>query len=186
MEAQPVFSKLLIDSTNSIRSTTFTRFLHFVLCKCEEESLKDEFVKFCEKYVVTNSDDIFTLLSEIKQNDKHHKRFVVNDANILGNLLFFIIYYMKKNGSLFNYMKKNLLLMKLSCNLSGHFDNGQDIDIQVDKIMNSFDRVGSLMELNKYIETVTKNMNDETIYKMEAEIADYGGYDYLNYKIMTM
>jgi hypothetical protein len=184
MDIETVFSNLLIDSTNSIRSTTFTRFLHLVLCKCEEESLKEEFVKFCEKYGVINSDELFALLSDIKQNDKHHKRFAVNDANILGNLLFFMIYYMKQNGSLFNYMKKNLLLMKLACNLSGHFDNGQEVDIQVENIMNRFDRVGALMEMNKYIETVTKNMNDETIYKMEAEIKDYGEYDYLNYKMI--
>ena len=109
MDIETVFSNLLIDSTNSIRSTTFTRFLHLVLCKCEEESLKEEFVKFCEKYGVINSDELFTLLSDIKQNDKHHKRFAVNDANILGNLLFFMIYYMKQNGSLFNYMKKSYL-----------------------------------------------------------------------------
>jgi hypothetical protein len=74
--------------------------------------------------------------------------------------------------------------MKLACNLSGHFDNGQEVDIQVENIMNRFDRVGALMEMNKYIETVTKNMNDETIYKMEAEIRDYGEYDYLNYKMI--
>ena len=73
--------------------------------------------------------------------------------------------------------------MKLACNLSSHFDNGQDIDIQVENIMNSFDRVGALMELNKYIEKITKNMVDETVYKMEAEIGDYGGYDYLDCKI---
>jgi hypothetical protein len=81
-------------------------------------------------------------------------------------------------------MNKNLLLMKLACNLSGHFDNGQDIDIQVENIMNSFDRVGALIDLNKYIEKITKNMDDETIYKIETEIGDYGGYDYLNYKMV--
>lgn len=185
MEIQTVFSNLLIDSANSIRSTTFTRYLHLVLDKCSEESLKEELSNFCEKYSVTNSDDIWMLLSGIKQNDKHHKRFTVNDVNILGNLLFFIICYMKKNDSLFKYMNKNLLLMKLACNLSGHFDNGQEIDMRVENIMNSFDRVGALMDLNKYIERITKNMDDEMSYKIEAEIGDYGGYDYLHYK-MTM
>jgi hypothetical protein len=184
MEIQTVFSNVLIDSANSIRSTTFTRYLHLVLCKCEEVSLKEELNKFCEKYGITNSDDIYTILCNIKQNDKHHKRFLVNDVNILGNVFFFMIYYMKKNDSLFKYMNKNLLLMKLACNLSGHFDNGQNIDIQVENIMNSFDRVGALMDLNKYIEKITKNMDDEIMYTVETEIGDYGGYDYLNYKMI--
>lgn len=183
MEIQTALSNILIDSTNSIRSTTFTRYLHLVLDKCEEESLKEELTNFCEKYSVTNSDDLFTLLSNIKKNDKHHKRFLVNDVNILGNVFFFVIYYMKKNDSLFKYMNKNLLLMKLACNLSGHFDNGQEIDMRVENIMNSFDRVGALMDLNKYIERITKNMDDETVYKIETEIGDYGGYDYLDCKI---
>uniref|UniRef100_A0A6C0HB71 Uncharacterized protein n=1 Tax=viral metagenome TaxID=1070528 RepID=A0A6C0HB71_9ZZZZ len=183
MEIQTTLPNILLDSANSIRSTTFTRYLHLVLEKCEEESFKKELSNFCEKYCATNSDDIWMLLSGIKQNDKHHKRFIVNDSTILGNAFFFIICYMKKNDSLFKYMNKNLLLMKLACNVSGHFDNGQDIDIQVENIMNSFDRVGALIDLNKYIEKITKNMDDETNYKMEAEIRDYGGYDYLNCKI---
>ena len=183
MEIQTTLSNILIDSTNSIRSTTFTRYLHLVLCKCTEESLKEELANFCEKYNVTHSDDIYTILCNIKQNDKHHRRFTVNDVNILGNLLFFVIYYMKKNEPLFKYMNKNLLLMKLACNLSGHFDNGQDINMRVENIMNSFDRVGALMDLNKYIERITKNMDDETAYKIEAEIGDYGGYDYLDFKM---
>jgi hypothetical protein len=184
MEIQTELSNILIDSANSIRSTTFTRYLHLVLDKCSEESLKEELSNFCEKCSVTNSDDIWMLITGIKQNDKHHKRFTVNDVNILGNLLFFIICYMKKNDSLFKYMNKNLLLMKLACNLSGHFDNGQEIDMRVENIMNSFDRVGALMDLNKYIERITKNMDDETAYKIEAEIGDYGGYDYLDYKMI--
>ena len=184
MEIQTVFSNILIDSTNSIRSSTFTRYLHLVLNNCAEESLKTEFVNFCEKYNVINSDDICTLLCNIKQNDKHHRRFAVNDSNVLGNVLFFIIYYMKQNELLFKYMNKNLLLMKIACNFSGHIDNGKDIDIQVENIMNSFDRVGALIDLNKYIEKITKNMDDKTIYNMEAEIVDYGEYDYLNYKMV--
>ena len=70
METQTVFSNILLDSTNSIRSTTFTRYLHLVLHKCDEENVKEELNNFCEKYGVTNSDDLFTLLSGIKQNDK--------------------------------------------------------------------------------------------------------------------
>lgn len=184
MEIQTVFSNVLIDSANSIRSTTFTRYLHLVLNKCDEENVKEDLVTFCEKYGVTNSDDLFTLLSGIKKNDKHHKRFMVNDVKILGNAFFFMIYYMKKNESLFKHMNKNLILMKLACNLSGHFDNGREIDIQVENIMNSFDRVGALMDLNKYIEKITKNMDEETVYTMEAEIGDYGGYDYLDCKMI--
>jgi hypothetical protein len=178
-----VTSNILVDSVNSIRSTTFTRYLHLVLDKCDEESLKEELTNFCEKYSVTNTDELFTLLSGIKKNDKHHRRFTVNDVKIIGNAFFFLIYYMKKNESLFKCMNKNLLLMKLACNLSGYFDNGKDIDIQVENIINSFDRVGALMELNKYIEKITKNMDEETLYTMEAEIGDYGGYDYLDCKI---
>jgi hypothetical protein len=40
------------------------------------------------------------------------------------------------------------------------------------------------MELNKYIEKITKNMDDDTSYTMEAEIGDYGGYDYLDCKMI--
>ena len=184
METRPdATSNILIDSTNSIRSTTFTRYLHLVLYNCKEESIKEEFAKYFEKYSLTNSDEVWRLLTFIKENDKHHRRFTVNDVKVLGNAFFFLIYYMKKNESLFKYMNKNLLLMKLACNLSSHFDNGQDIDIQVENIMNSFDRVGALMDLNKYIERITKNMDEETLYTMEAEIGDYGGYDYLDCKI---
>ena len=183
METQTVFSNILLDSTNSIRSTTFTRYLHLVLYKCDEENVKEEFTKCFEKYGLTNSDDVWELVTFTKKNDKHHRRFTVNDVKVLGNAFFFLIYYMKKNESLFKYMNKNLLLMKLACNLSSHFDNGQDIDIQVENIMNSFDRVGALMDLNKYIEKITKNMDEETLYTMEAEIGDYGGYDYLDCKI---
>ena len=183
MEIQTTLSNILIDSTNSIRSTTFTRYLHLVLDKCREESLKEELANFCQKYSLTNSDEVWSLVTFIKKNDKHYKRFIVNDVKIIGNVFFFIIYYMKKNETLFKYMNKNLLLMKLACNLSGHFDNGQDIDIRVENIMNTFDRVGALMDLNKYIEKITKNMDEETLYTMEAEIGDYGGYDYLDCNI---
>ena len=88
------------------------------------------------------------------------------------------------NHSLFAYMNKNLLLMKLACNLSGHIDNGRPIDTQVDNIMKSFDRIGSLMDLNKHIENITKTMDDETVYRLHANIIDKYEYDYLEFKLI--
>ena len=173
-----------VGNVYSIRSTTFTRYLHLLLDKCENEKLEQGLTNFCEKYKIENKSDISTLMSIIKEKDEHHRRFDLPNSEIIGNLLFFIIYYMKQETSLFAYMKRNLLLMKLACNLSGYIDNGRPIDTQVDNIMRSFDRIGALMELNKHIENVTKTMDDDTIYRLDANIIDKHDYDYLEFKLI--
>jgi hypothetical protein len=173
-----------VGNVYSIRSTTFTRYLYLLLDKCENEKLQEALNKFCEKYKIENKQDISTLMSIIKEKDEHHRRFNLPNGEIIGNLLFFIIYYMKQDNSLFAYMNKNLLLMKIACNLSGHIDNGRPIDTQVDNIMRSFDRIGALMELNKHIENVTKTMDDDTVYRLDANIIDKHDYDYLEFKLI--
>lgn len=173
-----------VDNVYSIRSTTFTRYIHLLLDKCENERLEERLTKFCEKYTIQNKQDISTLMTIIKQNDEHHRRFNLPNGEIIGNLLFFIIYYMKEESSLFAYMNKNLLLMKLACNLSGHIDNGRPIDIQVDNIMKNFDRIGALIDLNKHIENVSKTMDEQSIYSIKANIIDKHDYDYLEFKIV--
>ena len=173
-----------VENVYSIRSTTLTRYLHLVLDKCENEKLQEGLNKFCEKYKIENKQDISTLMDIIKKNDEHHRRFNLPNGEIIGNLLFFIIYYMKQETSLFSYMARNLLLMKLACNLSGFIDNGRPIDTQVDNIMNSFDRIGALTELNTHIENLTKTMDDDTIYRLDANIIDKYEYDYLEFKLI--
>jgi hypothetical protein len=173
-----------VGNVYSIRSTTFTRYLHLLLDKCENEKLEQGLTNFCEKYKIENKSDISTLMSIIKEKDEHHRRFNLPNSEIIGNLLFFIIYYMKQETSLFAYMNRNLLLMKLACNLSGYIDNGRPIDTQVDNIMRSFDRIGALMELNKHIENVSKTMDDDTIYRLDANIIDKHDYDYLEFKLI--
>jgi hypothetical protein len=173
-----------VGNVYSIRSTTFTRYLHLLLDKCENEKLEQGLTNFCEKYKIENKSDISTLMSIIKEKDEHHRRFNLPNGEIIGNLLFFIIYYMKQETSLFAYMNRNLLLMKLACNLSGYIDNGRPIDTQVDNIMRSFDRIGALMELNKHIENVSKTMDDDTIYRLDANIIDKYDYDYLEFKVI--
>ena len=173
-----------VGNVYSIRSTTFTRYLHLLLDKCENEKLQEALNKFCEKYKIENKQDISTLMSIIKEKDEHHRRFDLPNSEIIGNLLFFIVYYMKQETSLFAYMNRNLLLMKLACNLSGYIDNGRPIDTQVDNIMKSFDRIGALMELNKHIENVTKTMDDDTIYRLDANIIDKYDYDNLEFKLI--
>ena len=173
-----------VDNAYSIRCSTFTRYLHLLLDKCEHEKLQEELKTFCEKYKIENKQDISTLMDIIKQNDEHHRRFNLPNGEIIGNLLFFIIYYMKQNASLFAYMNKNLLLMKLACNLSGHIDNGRPIDTQVNNIMKSFDRIGALTELNTHIENLTKTLDDETVYRLHANIIDKYEYDYLKFKLI--
>lgn len=173
-----------VDNVYSIRSTTFTRYLHLLLDKCENENLEQGLTNFCEKYKIENKSDILTLMTIIKSNDEHHRRFNLPNGEIIGNLLFFIIYYMKQDNTLFAYMNKNLLLMKIACNLSGHIDNGRPIDTQVDNIMKSFDRIGALMNLNKHIENVSKTMDDDTVYSLKANIIDKHDYDYLEFKLI--
>jgi hypothetical protein len=50
--------------------------------------------------------------------------------------------------------------------------------------MRSFDRIGALMELNKHIENVTKTMDDDTVYRLDANIIDKHDYDYLEFKVI--
>jgi hypothetical protein len=173
-----------VENVYSIRSTTFTRYLHLLLDKCENEKLQEALNKFCEKYKIQDKAHILILINIIKEKDEHHKRFNLPNGEIIGNLLFFIIYYMKQETSLFAYMNRNLLLMKLACNLSGYIDNGRPIDTQVDNIMKSFDRIGALMELNKHIENITKTMDDDTVYRLDANIIDKYDYDNLEFKLI--
>lgn len=173
-----------VENVYSIRCSTFTRYLHLLLDNCENEELQEGLKTFCEKYKIENKQDISTLMTIIIDNNEHHRRFNLPNGEIIGNLLFFIIYYMKQNASLFAYMNKNLLLMKLACNLSGHIDNGRPIDSQVDNIMRGFDRIGALMNLNKHIENITKTMDDDTNYSLKANIIDKYEYDYLEFKVI--
>ena len=47
-----------VDNVYSIRSSTFTRYLHLLLDKCENEKLEQGLTIFCEKYKIQKEEQI--------------------------------------------------------------------------------------------------------------------------------
>ena len=184
MEKQNVLHN--IPDTYSIKASTYTRFIHCVLTKCNESDIETKLNYFCEKYNITNQikENILELLNTIKKSDTHYRTFMTNDIKIISDLLFFIIYYMKLDNNLFKYMNFMLMLMKVTCNLSSYIDNGTDIDVQCDKIMEGLDRVDILMNLTKHIQTITENMSDDINYTIDASIRNIYDCDYLYFQII--
>jgi len=169
--------------TYSIKVSTYIRFIHCVLNKCNESDIKTNLETFCEKYDISNSDEILKLLNTIKESNTHNN-ILENDIQVISNLLFFIIYYMKQDNNLFTYMNLMLILMRVTLNMSSHIDNGTDINAQCDKIIKGFDRIDLLMKLTKHIQTITENMSNDVNYTINASIEKIYDSNYLNFQII--
>jgi hypothetical protein len=184
MEYQTAVNTLSLQE--EISANIYSRFINCALIKCKDADLKTDFYTFCEKYNIENSDDTYSLLMSIKENNKHYNTFGVKDSSIVGNLLFFIVHYMKQNPNLFKYMQQMLFLMKATCNMKAQVDvnENSDLDVEVEKLMNHYERIDTLMQLNKSIETIGKNLNDNIVYKTDNKISHCLDSDYLYFKLI--
>ena len=184
MEYQPVSNPLSLE--DDVSANIYTRFINCVLIKSKDDDLKSEFYTFCEKYNIKNSDDTYSLLINMKENNNHYNKFTITDSSILGNLLFFIVYYMKQKPHLFKYMHQMLFLMKATCNMKAQVDvnENSDIDMEVEKLIVHYERIDTMVQMNKNIETICKNINDNVVYKTEHKISHCLDSDYLNFKLI--
>jgi len=185
MEYQTTTSNVL-SLRDDVSANIYSRFIHCLLIKPNEAELKTTFYTFCEKYNIENSDDTYSFLMNMKETKQHYKNFAVTDSSILGNLFFFIVYYMNQNPNLFKYMHQMLFLMKATCNMKAQVDvnENSDLDVEVEKLMMHYERIDIMIELNKNIESISKNLNDTTIYKTEHKISHCLDSDYLNFKLI--
>jgi hypothetical protein len=185
MEYQTITSNVL-SLRDDVSANIYSRFIHCLLIKPNEAELKTTFYTFCEKYNIENSDDTYSFLMNMKETKQHYKNFAVTDSSILGNLFFFIVHYMKQNPNLFKYMHQMLFLMKATFNMKAQIDvnENSDIDSEVEQLMMHYERIDNMIELNKNIESISKNLNDTTIYKTDQKISHCLDSDYLNFKLI--
>jgi hypothetical protein len=178
---------------NNIQSCIYYKFIHCLFINNNYENrYEDQFHHFCDKYNIQNKDELFSLLAFIKDNDIPYKKFTVNDPMLVGNLLLFIIYYMKTN-SLFAYMNRVLYMMmstnkmRLRIKATSYDEESKDIemntDLLIEETIDNQYRLEKMIELNKKIENINKNMSSTYVYRVESNIYhDYDG-DVLNFAL---
>ena len=108
-------TKLII---NNIQSSIYYKFINCLFIeKIDQRVLDDDFNVFCERYKIQNHNELYSLLVFVKEDtlQTYHK-FTVDDPLLIGNLLLFVIYYMK-NNSLFAHMNSMLYLMLAANNI---------------------------------------------------------------------
>lgn len=186
-------TKLII---NNIQSSIYYKFINCLFIeKIDQRVLDDEFNVFCERYKIQNHNELYSLLVFVKEDtlQTYHK-FTVDDPLLIGNLLLFVIYYMK-NNSLFAHMNRMLYLMLAANNIriklkSSYLDEeSKDYEMEADKLIeqtiDNQERLEKMIDLNIKIENISKQMNATYIYKVESNIYnDYDG-DVLNFALLA-
>jgi len=171
-----------------ISANNYYKFINCALIKCKDDNdnLKNDFNTFCKKYNIDNADDVYSLLTTIKENDKHYNAFSITDSEIIGNLLFFIVYYMKQNPKLFKYMNQMLFLMKATCSMKAESElqDNYNRDMDVEKLLNIYERIDTMIQMNKNIETICKNLDENVIYKSNSKITHGIDCDYLHFTLI--
>lgn len=186
-------TKLII---NNIQSSIYYKFINCLFIeKIDQRVLDDEFNVFCERYKIQNHTELYSLLVFVKEDtlQTYHK-FTVDDPLLIGNLLLFVIYYMK-NNSLYAHMNRMLYLMLAANNIriklkSSYLDEeSKDYEMEADKLIeqtiDNQERLEKMIDLNIKIENISKQMNASYIYKVESNIYnDYDG-DVLNFGLVA-
>jgi hypothetical protein len=181
---------------NNIQSHIYYKFINCLFIhKIDQRVLDDQFNVFCEKYKIQNHTELYSLFIFVKEETTHlYDKFTVDDPILIGNLFMFVIYYMKMN-SLFAYMNRVLYLMmatnKMRLSIKGcSFDEeSKDFemrtDLLIEETMDNQLRLEKLLELNKKIENISKQINFDYVYKVESNVYhDYDG-DVLNFGLVA-
>lgn len=181
---------------NNIKSSIYYKFINCVFIqKIDIRMLDNQFNTFCEKYKIQNHTELYSLLIFIKKETTHsYHTFTVDDPMLLGNLFLFIIYYMKTN-SLFAYMNNMLYLMlaanklRLTIRGSSFDEESKDYEMNAEQLIEeTIDnqlQIEKLLELNKKIEKLSKDMNSTYIYKVESNLYKDSGGDVLNFGLVA-
>jgi hypothetical protein len=181
---------------NNIKSSIYYKFINCVFIqKIDMRMLDDQFNIFCEKYKIQNHDELYSLLIFIKEETSHsYDKFTVDDPMLLGNLFLFVIYYMKTN-SLFAYMNRMLYLMlaankiRLTIRGSSFDEESKDYEMNtealIDETVDNQVRIEKLLELNKKIEIISKDMNSTYVYKVESNVYKDYDADVLNFGLVA-
>ena len=181
---------------NNIQSNIYYKFINCLFIhKIDQRVLDDHFNVFCEKYKIQNHTDLYSFFIFVKEEKTHsYHKFTVDDPILIGNLFMFVIYYMKMN-SLFAYMNRVLYLMmatnKMRLSIKGcSFDEeskdyDMNTDLLIEETMDNQERLEKMIQLNKKIENISKQMNFEYVYKVESNVYhDYDG-DVLNFALVA-
>jgi hypothetical protein len=181
---------------NNIQSNIYYKFINCLFIhKIDQRVLDDQFNVFCEKYKIQNHTDLYSFFIFVKEEKTHsYHKFTVDDPILIGNLFMFVIYYMKMN-SLFAYMNRVLYLMmatnKMRLSIKGcSFDEeskdyDMNTDLLIEETMDNQERLEKMIQLNKKIENISKQMNFEYVYKVESNVYhDYDG-DVLNFALVA-
>jgi hypothetical protein len=193
IEEQEKSSQLII---NNIQSSIYYKFINCVFIeKIDQRILDDQFNVFCEKYKIQNHTELYSLFIFVKEETNHlYNNFTVNDPILVGNLFLFIIYYMKSN-SLFEHMNRMLYLMlaankiRLTIRGSSFDEESKDYEMNsealIEETIDNRERLEKMIDLNKKIEKLTKEMNSTYVYKVESNVYnDYDG-DVLNFGLVA-
>lgn len=186
-------SQLII---NNIQSSIYYKFINCLFIeKIDQRVLDDEFNVFCERYNIQNHEELYSLLVFIKEDtcQSYHK-FTVDDPLLVGNLLLFVIYYMK-NNSLYAHMNRMLYLMvaankiRLTIKGSSFYEESKDYDMNTETLIqetvDNQERLEKMIDLNTKIENISKQINMTYVYKVESNIyKDYDG-DVLNFSLVA-
>ena len=181
---------------NNIKSSIYYKFINCLFIqKIDQRILDDQFNVFCEKYNIQNHSELYSLLIFIKEETtQSYNKFTVDDPLLLGNLFLFIIYYMKTN-SLFAYMNRMLYLMlaankiRLTIKGSSFDEESKDYEMNtealIDETVDNQIRIEKMIDLNKKIENISKQINFTYVYKLETNVYnDYDG-DVLNFGLLV-
>jgi hypothetical protein len=181
---------------NNIQSHIYYKFINCLFIhKIDQRVLDDHFNVFCEKYKIQNHTDLYSFFMFVKEEKTHsYHKFTVDDPILIGNLFMFVIYYMKMN-SLFAYMNRVLYLMmatnKMRLSIKGcSFDEeskdyDMNTDLLIEETMDNQERLEKMIQLNKKIENISKQMNLDYVYNVESNVYhDYDG-DVLNFALVA-
>jgi hypothetical protein len=181
---------------NNIQSNIYYKFINCLFIhKIDQRVLDDQFNVFCEKYKIQNHTDLYSFFIFVKEEKTHsYHKFTVDDPILIGNLFMFVIYYMKMN-SLFAYMNRVLYLMmatnKMRLSIKGcSFDEESkdfemNTDLLIEETMDNQERLEKMIQLNKKIENISKQMNLDYVYNVESNVYhDYDG-DVLNFALVA-
>ena len=160
-----------------IKTSIYYKFIHCVFIKStnDKEKFQIDFNNFCEKYKISKKDEIYNLLECIKNDENEAQKNICTDTYVIGYALLFIIYYLKNNKTILAYLSMMLLLMKATCNAKFKVDGMQlheddDGEELIEKTIDDFERIDTLLSLTSDIEKISKKMNDIDVYEIETNI----------------
>ena len=161
-----------------IKTSIYYKFIHCVFIKStsDKEKFQIDFNNFCEKYeIIKDKDEIYNLLECIKNDENEAKKNICTDTHVIGYALLFIIYYLKNNKAILGYLSMVFLMMKATCNAKFKVDGMQlhkddDGEELIEKTIDDFERIDTLLSLTSDIEKISKKMNDIDVYEIETNI----------------